>query len=72
MKLICCNQCGTLISSGNDTVIVEKDWFTGEKTWGYFSEKDGKTQRFVLCESCYDRLVSGFVLPVYQEDVTEF
>lgn len=72
MKPIYCNQCGTLISSGNEKKIVEQDWFTGEKAWGYFSEKDGKKHRFALCESCYDRLVAGFAIPVFQEDVTEF
>lgn len=72
MNSVYCNQCGRLISSGIEKKITEKDWFTGEKTWGYFSEKDGMTQRFVLCETCYDRLVAGFAIPVFQEEVTEY
>lgn len=70
-KTIYCNQCGILISSGNDKKVTEKDWFAGEKAWGYFSKKDGKIHRFSLCESCYDRLTDGFVIPVSQEEMTE-
>lgn len=71
MKLIYCNQCGALLSSGLEE-ITEKDWFTGEKVWGYFSEKDRKIHRFSLCETCYDRFVAGFQIPVFQEEQKEF
>lgn len=71
MNSIYCNKCGRLISSGENKKVTEKDWFTGEKVWGYFSGKDGKSHRFYLCECCYDHMVEGFALPVFQDGVTE-
>jgi hypothetical protein len=32
--------------------------------WGYFSEKDGEHHTFDLCESCYDKWIAGFQIPV--------
>ena len=34
-----------------------------EKSWGYFSGKDGEIHSFDLCESCYDLLVQDFQIP---------
>ena len=39
-----------------------------EKRWGYFSNKDNEVHRFDLCEECYDRMVSQFVIPVEKEN----
>lgn len=39
--------------------------------WGYFSDKDGETHEFVLCESCYDNMISKFVCPVKVTERTE-
>ena len=36
------------------------DHFHGEKTWGYFSEKDGRQDKFDLCEACYDKMTEQF------------
>lgn len=66
---IICNCCkkrivveGTVVKEGVCSVKV---------SWGYFSEKDGETHRFDLCESCYDRLVGSFQIPVEIEKETE-
>ena len=32
--------------------------------WGYFSDKDGETHQFCLCEKCYDEMVRLFRIPV--------
>ena len=39
---------------------------------GYFSEKDGETHRFCICESCYDRIRAGFQIPVEIETAQEY
>lgn len=53
---VICNGCGRRISPERE------DYFHGEKTWGYFSEKDGRQDSFDLCEACYDKLTAGFAL----------
>lgn len=61
VKLVC-NGCGKSIAVKND--VAPEDWLSVDKTWGYFSEKDGQIHAFDLCEACYDKLTKGFALPV--------
>ncbi len=64
-----CNKCGKtiLIERG----LAREDYVMITKNWGYFSEKDGRKDTFCLCESCYEEITAGFVLPVSQEELTE-
>lgn len=61
-KKIFCNQCG------KELPVV--DGYTGagvfsvQYDWGYFSDKDGETHSFDLCETCYDKMIEGFLTPV--------
>ena len=66
---IICNQCGV----ANDIVneLVTTDMLRVEKTWGYFSEKDGQVHHLDICERCYDRWISGFNVPVTAEEAVE-
>ncbi|MEF9942003.1 MAG: hypothetical protein RSA90_05740 [Lachnospiraceae bacterium] len=59
---IICNQCGKeiLITDGNP----EEGVFSVEYKWGYFSNKDGATHAFDLCEECYDKMIEGFLIPL--------
>ena len=61
-----CNQCGKEIIVKNE--MPQEDILTVEKRWGYFSEKDNEVHRFDLCESCYDKLIAQFVIPVEKEN----
>ena len=66
---IYCNSCGKRIvknigSQGQDYLHVEK-------SWGYFSGKDGERHSFDLCEACYDKMRMTFVLDVETEEETE-
>lgn len=63
---IFCNQCGKEIIVKNE--MPQEDILTVEKRWGYFSEKDNEVHRFDLCESCYDKLIAQFVIPVEKEN----
>ena len=58
LSRILCNGCGKEISPDR------ADHFHGEKTWGYFSEKDGRQDSFDLCEACYDKLTENFNIKV--------
>ena len=65
-----CNCCGKTISEscGAD----REEFFHFEKTWGYFSEKDGEIHHWDLCEDCYDSLIHQFVIAPEIEEAVEF
>ena len=42
-----------------------------EKEWGYFSHKDLTKHTFNICESCYDKWVASFAIPVEEFPVDE-
>ncbi len=58
---IVCDCCGKEIKK------EKEDYLEIEKTWGYFSEKDGDKHQFDICEHCYDVWVGGFVYPPTQK-----
>lgn len=68
-KELFCNQCGKKLKMEQD--ILKEDAFEAKKQWGYFSEKDAVLHSFVLCEKCYDEMVSHFTIPVEITEVTE-
>ena len=63
---IVCNKCGRVIPVVEG--VPQEDVLTVDKRWGYFSEKDGETHRFDLCESCYDEWIKEFLIPVTVEE----
>lgn len=69
MKKIYCNSCGKEIKMMN--LIPVEDYIYVRKNWGYFSEVDGRTQEFVLCESCVKDMEEGFTIPSKWCDTTE-
>lgn len=62
LKKVVCNQCNKQLKIENG--IVLEDRLAVEKSWGYFSKKDGVVHSFDLCEECYDNIIKGFVLPI--------
>ncbi|MBQ2924767.1 MAG: hypothetical protein IJE57_04250 [Anaerotignum sp.] len=58
LSKVICNGCGREIPWET------ADHFHGEKTWGYFSEKDGRQDGFDLCEDCYDKLTENFKIKI--------
>lgn len=69
VRKVICNQCKKELQIENEA--ASTDWLAVDKTWGYFSGKDGETHSFDLCEECYDRLIRGFALPVTVEEQKE-
>ena len=57
-----CNVCGKEIKIING--IMREDVFEASKEWGYFSKKDLEIHTFNICESCYDKMISEFAIPV--------
>lgn len=62
LEKIICNKCGKeiVVTRG----IPQEDVLDIEKRWGYFSEKDGQTDRFDICEDCYEEWIESFLIPV--------
>ncbi len=65
-----CNKCGKMLKVQKD--ILYEDFIHISKTWGYFSQKDGKIQDFILCEECVETIEKDFVIPSHFEDVKEW
>ena len=59
--VIYCNRCGRRLE-GTDLLPGEEGLHI-EKSWGYFSGKDGESCSFDLCEECYDRITASFAVP---------
>ena len=67
--MIVCNLCGKNIRVEND--IPREDFVEINKSWGYFSKKDGKNWKIVLCEKCMDELAERLVIPYKENEQTE-
>lgn len=69
LKEVHCNACGRecLVENG----ILKEGCVRMQIPFGYFSQKDGRTEEFDLCEECYERLTKKFVLPVETKERTE-
>lgn len=63
-----CNCCGRKLRLGSSP---REDVFVGRKEWGYFSGKDIQIHEFLMCEKCYDEMISDFVIPVTISEKTE-
>ncbi len=59
---ICCNSCGKVLKVENG--ILKEDAFEATKEWGYFSRRDMEVHHFNLCEECYDKMISKFMIPI--------
>ena len=54
MKEVYCNCCGKQIKMKENTQIALEDCVVIEKSWGYFSGRDGVRQKVTVCEDCFD------------------
>lgn len=69
MNKIRCNQCGRMIKVEND--IAREDYLHVRKQWGYFSEKDGRTQEFNICETCFSLMERDFAIAPLEYETEE-
>ena len=66
---VVCNRCGRTLKVEDG--YLKEGCFHGQASFGYFSRKDGITQRFDLCEDCYDKVTAEFAVPVEENSETE-
>lgn len=66
-----CNCCGKEIMIKENTQIALEDYAVIEKSWGYFSNKDGVRQKMNVCESCFDAWVQTFAIEPQKEQEQE-
>lgn len=62
VEKIYCNVCGHEMEIRDG--ILKEEIFEVTKEWGYFSNKDLEVHKFKICESCYDKFVATFKVPV--------
>lgn len=62
VEKIICNKCGKEVSVKNG--MSQEEFFSAQKRWGYFSEKDNEVHEFDLCEECYDKWIATFAIPI--------
>ena len=70
LETVICNCCGKKLAVKDG--ILREGGLGVEHTWDYFSEKDGETHRFDLCEECYDELLRNFRISAEVEEIREF
>lgn len=64
-----CHKCGKQLAA--DQKKDQPGFCLMKAGWGYFSEKDGETHEFTLCEKCYDDYTRQFLVPVFVTEQTE-
>lgn len=69
LEAVICNGCGRSLKVENG--MLKEGCFTGKQEFGYFSSMDGKRHSFELCETCYQRMLAQFAVPVTEEEMTE-
>ena len=69
LQEVVCNQCGKALKVENG--ILKEGCFHGDFAFGYFSERDGVRHKFELCETCYNKLIAGFQIPVEETQEQE-
>lgn len=61
-----CNCCGRELKMEREQLV--EDFFHLQKSWGYFSERDGTVQIADICENCMQQWIQGFQI---QPDTAE-
>ena len=62
---VVCNACGKelLVENG----ILKDECIHVDHDFGFFGAKDGESEKFDLCEACYERLTADFQIPVERQ-----
>ena len=66
---VVCNACGKelLVENG----ILKEECIHVNHDFGFFGAKDGESEKFDLCEACYEKLTAGFRIPVERRERKE-
>ena len=76
---VICNCCGKPIQKiylsqidGQDvpkSFLDFDDYLEINKIWGYFSDYDNERHSFHICQSCYNKWINSFTIPVEIEEI---
>lgn len=69
LQKMVCNRCEKKLFVENG--LLKDSAYEGRQTFGYFSNRDGVTHCFDLCESCYEEWIRMFRIPVSETENTE-
>jgi len=69
LQSVICNCCEKKLLVENG--LLKDALFEGKQSFGYFSERDGVTHRFDLCEGCYNKWIKKFRIPVEETENIE-
>ena len=58
---VVCNCCRKKLLVENG--FLKEECIHVEHDFGFFGTKDGLSQRFDLCEDCYQKITDGFAIP---------
>ncbi len=66
---VVCNACRKelLVENG----ILKEECIHIEHNFGFFGSRDGESDRFDLCEECYQKMIARFSVPVEKWDRKE-
>lgn len=70
LEKVICNKCKREIIAENG--IIKEGVMNIKCDWDYFSNKDGQSHSFDLCEKCYDEIIKDFALKPAINDINEF
>lgn len=66
---ILCNKCGKELKTSKG--MITDAALSIDYEWGYFSDYDGETHSFDICQDCYKEMVKGFIIPIDKKNTTE-
>lgn len=69
LQSVICNGCEKKLFVENG--LLKASAYEGKQTFGYFSERDGVTHQFDLCEACYNEWICKFRIPVTETECIE-
>jgi hypothetical protein len=61
---VVCNCCGRELPVENG--ILQEECIHIEHHFGFFGKRDGESDKFDLCEECYQKMTESFQIPVEQ------
>lgn len=64
-----CNACGKKLLVENG--ILKEECIHVEHDFGFFGTRDGENDSFDLCETCYEKLIADFAVPVDKRERVE-
>lgn len=69
LQEVVCNMCQKHLTV--EQGILKEGCCSIEQHFGYFSTRDGQTEKFDLCEACYDTVTNALKIPIEIVEINE-